>query len=133
MKVLKQYWIVLLIILATITAVFVKGFSRNSFRYDAVKRAEPSVNKANIITPGQTARLPGDILWIDLDGVKNFSTGPDEKVISIPADSILTKTYKKLIFKHKGSIVIKSADKAISAGVWMILAQMGIKNVYILN
>lgn len=130
MKVLKEYRIVFLIILVTVTAVLIKSLNNNTFRYDAVKRAEPSVNKANILTSEQLNRVPGDILWIDLDSSENNVNDPDAS-IKIPADSILINPYRKIIFKHKGSIVLKSRELNKSAGVWMILAQMGLKNVYI--
>jgi hypothetical protein len=133
MKVLKQYGIVLLIIVTMVTAVFIKSFSRNTFRYDAVKRAEPSVHKANILSSEQLRQLPGDILWIDMDGAENTATDPNRNTIKIPADSILSKPYIKLIFKHDGNIVLKSDDQYKSAGIWMVLSQMGIKNVYILK
>ncbi len=131
MKLLKEYRIVFLIILVTITAVLIKSFNRNTFRYDAVKRAVPSVTKANILTSEQLHRVPGKILWIDLDTSENNVNEPDNTAIKIPADSILTNPYKKLILKHKGSIVLKSEELNKSAGVWMILSQMGLKNVFI--
>jgi hypothetical protein len=128
-----QYRLIILIVILTVTAVLIKGFSRNTFRYDAVKNSEASVSGTNIISPDQLNKLPGNFLIINLDGSRYSLANGNINERGIPADSILYKSYKKFIFNYKGSIILKSDEQYKSAGVWMVLSQMGMKNVFILN
>lgn len=131
MKVLKQYWLVLLVTFITGTAILIKSYSTGTFRYDAVRWAEQSVGEKNLIAEDAFNKLNGDILLINLNGSEN----PTLKVkqVSIQADSVLSNTYKKLIFRHNGPVILSADDQHISGTVWMVLSQMGRKNIYILN
>jgi hypothetical protein len=132
MKVLKQYWIVILIILLTGLLICIKSFSHNIFRYDATQHAASSVSGENLISPYQMNKLDDAILIINLDGKKEIND-PSLKQMSIPADSILQKANKALIFRHKGSIVLRSQDQSEAAAVWMVLSQMGLNRLFILS
>ncbi|MCK7537140.1 MAG: rhodanese-like domain-containing protein [Marinilabiliales bacterium] len=48
-------------------------------------------------------------------------------------ESILEKENLKLIRKNKGPVILCSDDSSVSARVWMVLSEMGIKNIYILQ
>jgi 3-mercaptopyruvate sulfurtransferase SseA len=52
---------------------------------------------------------------------------------NIPADSILSKKYLNTIRKHNGPVILFSSEMAVSARIWMLLSQMGCKNIYILT
>jgi hypothetical protein len=54
-------------------------------------------------------------------------------IIQIPADSILCNQYLSIIKKHKGPLLLFSDDKTISARIWMILSQIGRRNIFILT
>lgn len=131
MKVLKQYWLVLLVALITGTAILIKSYSTRTFRYDAVRWAEQSVGEKNLVAEDEITQLNGDILLINI----NQSDKPSLKIkqVSIQADSLLSNTYKKLIFRHNGPIILSSAEQHISAAIWMVLSQMGRKEIFILN
>ena len=132
MKFIKQYWAVLTLIFFISFAVFVKNTGKSFFRYDAVKHAIPSVTGKNLISQDQLGSLSGELLVINLDK-KQIISGTKYNQMNIPPDSILKKPNRKMIFKHKGSIILSSEDRSSSAAVWMVLSQMGLDKVYILN
>jgi hypothetical protein len=132
MQLVKQYGIVILLVAIVTAAVIIKSSGSSNFKYDAVKRAEPSVNRTNILTSDKLNTLTGEKLLINLDGTADLSSFQTINKIKIPSDSILFTPYKKLIFKNKGHIILTSSEIYKSASVWMILTQMGKKNVYIL-
>ena len=51
----------------------------------------------------------------------------------IAADSILSKNNLSIIRKHDGPVLLVSSETAVSARIWMVLSQMGYKNIYILT
>ena len=131
MKVLKQYWLVVLVALITGTAILIKSYSTGTFRYDAVRWAQQSVGEQNLVTEDELTKLNGEILLINLN--RSDKSSLKVKQVSIQADSVLSKPYKKLIFRHNGPIILSAADQHISGAVWMVLSQMGRKDIYILN
>ena len=132
MKILKQYWIAILIIIVTVALIGVKSLTHNNFRYDAVRHAVPSVSGENLLTAEQLGKLEGEKLIINLDGERRIDN-QNYRQISISPDSLLSGPNKTLIFKHKGITVLSSTDKSETAAAWMVLSQMGLKRVYILN
>ena len=132
MKLLRQYYPVIIIITIVVALVCYKALNHNVFRYDAVKHAAASISGGNQISSDQLAKLDNEILIINLDGTEmNINTGYSQ--LSISSDSILVSPDKKLIFKHKGSIVLNSADKSKAAAIWMVLSQMGVDDLYVLE
>jgi len=129
---LKKYVPVLIIILPVIIAVVLRGTSQGHFRYDAERWAEPSVSGENIITPERLSQLKGDVILLNLGGDLHAPT-VIENQMAIPADSVLTKGMMKKLSRNNGAIVLWSGDPAISARIWMILSQTGIRELYILN
>ena len=68
-----------------------------------------------------------------MDQVSDADNITDNEVISILPDAILNKDNLNKINKFNGKIFLTSPDQALSARIWMVLSQMGIKNLYILT
>src|SRR5665647_177646 len=66
MKIIKQYWLVLTIFLLVSLLVLARTFTHKSFRYDAVKWAEPSAVRSNLLTKDQVMALSGKKMVISL-------------------------------------------------------------------
>jgi hypothetical protein len=132
MKILKQYRLVLAILLVVALAVLVRTFRQGNFKYDAGKLAEPSVLRTNIITRDQITGLRGKVIIIDL---QEAGTIHEELAVSmkVSPDSILAKKYLDIIRKQKGPVVLTGSDYSVPARVWMVLSQMGFKDIYILS
>lgn len=132
MKVLKQYWLVILIVIIMVTAVLLRTLNSSNFKYDAGRLAGPSVMRSNIITADQVAHMPGEKLIIDLDSSDPIVENSRDIVFEISPDSILSRSILKVIRGCKGAVVLACPDYSISARLWMVLRQMGIRNLYIL-
>ena len=132
MKFFRQYWLVLSIILLAVILVLIRTYSHN-FRYDAVRWAKPSVHGSNIISEDQIAAMNSNVLLISLGNEAPAIEQLQDKILKLNPESILEKTNLSLIRKNKGPVILYSEDASVSARVWMVLSEMGIRNIFILR
>jgi len=132
MKFIKHYWLILSLFLLVVILVLIRTFSQENFRYDAVKWAEPSAIGSNILTEDQVATLGGERLLISLGNEVSVDRQFQENTLNISPESILEKTNLDRIRKNSGPVILYSGDNSVSARVWMVLSEMGMKNIYIL-
>lgn len=128
---LNKYKIIIVVVLAVAIAVLFRAFGANKFESNAKRWAEPSVIRSNIITGDQIGTLTGEKLIINLDNENRAIDVITRDALHIPADSILDKNNLTRIRKHNGPILLFSSDPAVSARIWMVLSQMGYKNIFI--
>ena len=131
MEIFKKYKVVIMIVAPILILVLFRSFSGNHFQSDAKRWAEPSVTRSNIITREKANSLSGEILIINLGGVKNTVKEVAGNTFNILPDSVLIRKNLNAIRKHNGPVLLCSSETAISARIWMILSQMGISNRYI--
>lgn len=129
---MKKYGLVLVVVVPLSVLVLIKSFTGGHFRNDASKWTGPSISQANLIAREHLDSLDGKPILVVLDSSTDIPAGLGETV-NIPARSILNKVNLKKLRDHKGSIVLVSADPALSARIWMLLSQLGNKNLYILT
>jgi hypothetical protein len=112
--------------------VLIRTLNQNNFRYDAVKWAEPSVTGSNILTEDQAVSIKGEKLIIALGN--NVTTGKKFQDIALKMDpkSILEKNNFDMLRRNKGPVILLSDQNSVSAKVWMVLSEMGLKNIYII-
>ncbi len=132
METLKKYRFVSAVFIILLAAVLYRSFSHSGFRYDAPKLAGQSFQGSNIVTEEQ---IPGfqNALIIDLNNSEILKDKYSEFTLKVNPDSILEKKSIRRIIKNKGPVILVSSENAISARVWMILSQKGIKNIFILS
>ncbi len=133
MDLVKKFRAVIIVVLPVLILVLIRLFSTNQFRNDAKKWAEPSVIQSNIITHEKYGSLSGNILIIHLDAEKNGISGIKGNEVEILPDAILQSENLKQIKKNNGPVLLFSADPAISSRIWMVLSQLGCKNIFILT
>jgi hypothetical protein len=133
MNLVYKYKVVIAVVLPILILVLIRTFGDNQFKRDAKRWAEPSVIQSNIIIGDKIDTLSGEKLIISLDKEKNEISGMEREVLLIPADSMLFKNNLTTIRKHNGPVLLFSTDMAVSARIWMVLSQMGYKNIYILS
>ena len=133
MKFLKQYRIILAIFLLVLIVVLIRTISPGNFKYDAVKWAEPSATGSNMINEAQLDAMTGKKLLVDLGTVPVSDNRFGNITVKMDPGSILDKPNMKLIRKNRGPIVLYSDNISEAAKVWMILTEIGIKNLYILS
>jgi rhodanese-related sulfurtransferase len=121
-------WITLGGLVVLLLLVIFQRVTHNHFRNDAAKWALPSIENKNIINASGMASMPGNTLIVDLSGRSQLINAKH-----LPADEILEKQNFKILHGHKGNIVLLSDDPSQSARIWMLLSQMGIKDLYILE
>jgi hypothetical protein len=134
MEVIKKYKVVIISVILLLVLILIRSSGFSHFKNDTQKRVQPSLNKSNLITLREAGRLAGKSLIINLSGVT-----PDQikelsaSVQNIPADSVLSKNHIKGIMKHEGPILLYSSEPGLSARIWMIISQLGCRNLYILT
>jgi len=133
MDLIKKHKAVIAVVLPILILVLIRSFSANHFKSDAKKWADPSVMRSNIIIREQTRTLSGEKLIINLIKGDSFRNSLSLNELNIPADSILIKNNLNTIRKHSGPVLLFSKESALSARVWMVLSQMGYKNIFILT
>ena len=133
MDLIRKFRLVIAIVLPILILVLIRSFGVSHFKNDAKKWAEPSIDKSNIINIKKTGSLNGKVLMIYLDKDANHIIEISGDSRKIPPDSILNKNNFSLIGKHNGPVLLYSADPGLSARIWMLLSQMGRRNIYILT
>jgi hypothetical protein len=134
MEIFKKYKAVILIVLPLLILVLIRSAGSNHFKPDAAKLAEPSFVKSNIINVDQLSSLPGDKLIINLSEQEENIKNVPGNVIKIAPGDILMKENINKIKNHAGEpVLLYSKDVATVSRIWMVLTQMGIKNIFILT
>jgi hypothetical protein len=133
MKILKKYLIVIIVVLPLLILILYKTFNAIGFKYDAKRWSVPSFNGSNIISTSELGSLPGSKLIINLDNGNKEEFDKSACMVDIPPDSILERKNIKAMRDHKGLLLLYSMDPALSARIWMVISQTGIRNIYILT
>ncbi len=129
---IKQYGVVLAFIFPILILVLFRSVDPYNFKTDVTKQAEASFLQSNIVPIGQINSMQGSKLIISLDKEIRIFDGTDNKMIEIPADSVLNKSNLKTIRSHVGPVLL-SGDLALTSRIWMILSQLGFSNIFILT
>ena len=133
MELLKSFKVVIIVVFTILILVVFRTLGVNHFRNDAKKWIEPSVNHVNTVTIEHASALPGNNLIVRLDKAEGLNTGLSGEQLTISSDSILDKKIIRRILKFDGNILLEADDPGLSARIWMILRQMGCRNIYILT
>jgi hypothetical protein len=133
MELIKNNKVVIAIVMIILVLVVIRSMGANHFRNDAKKWAEPSVKKSNRITLKQAESLAGKRLVINLDKEGSHLRELTGEIQNIPADSVLSKNHIAYIMKHDGPVLLFSLEPGLSARIWMIISQMGCRNIYIIT
>jgi len=133
MEIVKRYKWVIIIVLPVLILVVIRSTGIYRFRSDANRWAEPSVNRSNIINTEQLGEIKGELIIIYLDEEKRAFIPEGYKSITISEDSILIKANLRRIKDNPGPALLYSDDLSKQARVWMVLSQLGNKNIFILT
>jgi hypothetical protein len=133
MEFIKKFKVVIAVVLIILVLVLIRSTGIYHFKNDAKKWAESSIKQSNSLTADEAAALPGSRLIINLDKGAISIPGLTGDVRNIPADSILDKNIISTILNHDSPVLLLSSEPGLSARIWMILSQMGCRNIYILT
>jgi len=132
MSFIKKYRFILAIVMPILILIIFRFYGSNHFKPDAGKWAAPSLTGTNLVSVENFSSLPGKKLIIMLDNSR-YSTFADGDSFNISPDSILLSTNIKMMKKNDGPILLVSSESSSAAKIWMILSQMGVRNLYILG
>jgi hypothetical protein len=133
MELLKRYWLILTVMVLVVAVVLIRSFSHDSFRYDAVRWAVSSTDESNLISRDQMVQAGEQVLLISLGSTAEVPVQVKERSLMILPGSVLEKENIRMIRRNKGPVILWSDNASVSARVWMVLSEMGIKNLYILS
>ncbi len=133
MEVVKKYGIIILLVLTAVILVLWRSTGTGHFRPGAERWTGPSVSRTNIITVDSLDILPGKKLIINLGSPESINKNFTIPSINITADSVLSKNIIRIIVNNPGPVMLFSPEPGLSARIWMVLSQMGIRNIYILT
>lgn len=133
MKTVKKYKYILAAAVVLAALVLIRALNPGTFRYDAVKWAEPSVTGENIVTQDNLPALGDDILFVILDTDCQAPEMPGAGILTTDAEDLLSGDNIRKVRQNKGPVVLCAGDLSVSARVWMVLSETGIRKLYILK
>ena len=133
MKHLRPYRLVIFIVLPIVILVLVRSLVPGRFKPDANKLAEVSYTGANLLNQEQVSALSTKPLIVKLGNEEAGQISPSSDTLFIAAGLLLDKENLKAIHAHRGPVLLVSDDPSITAKAWMILSQMGFRDLFVLS
>jgi hypothetical protein len=130
---LKKIIPVILIVLPIVALVLIRTFSTNRFRPEAEKPVELSAGKSNIINPENIPSLEGRKLLINLSAGAEAPAIEGIEQVRIQPGTVLSRENLKLFGVRDRKVLLWSDDKGVAARTWMLLTQMGYRDIFILS
>lgn len=133
MSLLKKLTGILLILMGLLVLVVRRNSDPNVFREPVRKALETTQGNGNLITRDQLKLLSGSYLVIDLRSATSHDTIQFQHRMQIPFEKILDRANRNVLDQTKGNLILYSDDVAIASKAWVILNQLGYKNLLILT
>lgn len=130
MKKLKELKIVLVILLIVLVLVIVKTTGKNRFKNDAKDAVEAVGGNDFLVSLNDFKSAQNQFLVVDLNETDSIQF---ENSIKISFEKLLEESNIQKIKETQGKILLVSADISQTSKAWVILNQMGLKNVFILS
>lgn len=133
MQQLKNLKFVILIIVVLLILVIIRISDQNLFKKDVKSAIEATKNNSNILSPDQLHQLKGPWMVVNIGNSDLPDSIHVEHSMKIPFENLLDQTNREILEGVDGNLIVYSADVATASKAWVILNQMGFKNVFILN
>jgi hypothetical protein len=126
---LKGLKIVLLILLIALTLVIVRSTGKNRFKQDARNAIEAASDNNFFVSLNDFKKDEKQYLVVDLSesGSSQF-----ENSIKIPFEKLLDENTLQQL-KTESKILLFSGDNSAAVRAWVILNQLGFKNVFVFS
>ena len=126
------------LILAVPGLVLLRSVTDNHFKPDAELRAHPSYSHSVVVSPEQVNIMDGNRLIVNIGNGTELDNPalPGNSVTDVlhtDASSLLSRMNRKKILNFKGNVFLVSGDPSLSSGLWMVLSQMGRKDLFIVS
>ena len=126
------YLIPAIVVISVAAVAVYRSAEKDRFRKDASKWGTPVLEGSNMIDSTSALLSGNDILIVRIQSDAQTKAGEGSREISVSPDSLATLKYLRFIRKNEGPVVLTGTSDAILAASWMVLAQNGIRNLYIL-
>ena len=103
----------------------------NRFMGGAAKNAEASFTGENVMQPSDPKFLANSTLLVYIDDPE-FRYSLHSNFMDVESGHLLDREVLKELKHHKGAIVLVADSDSVKARAWMLLAQKGIKDCYII-
>ncbi len=127
---LKNLKLVILILLVILVLVIVRSTSKNLFKQDTQKAVEAVVANNFTVSVGELKNTESQYLIVDLSEGGNSQF---DNSLQIPFEKLLDESNLKKLKETSNKILLVSEDDSKAEKAWVILNQLGFKNVFILS
>jgi PleD family two-component response regulator len=130
MEKLKGLKIVLLILLVVLVLVIVKTTGKNRFKQDAQNVIEAVKSNTYQVTMNDLKGTEDQYFIVDLSesGSVQF-----ENSVKIQFEKLLDETTLQKLKETENKILLVADDNSVAVKAWIILNQLGFKNVFVLS
>lgn len=133
MKMKKQFLVIGLIVIPIAAGVIVRETGRYRYGHDARALAAPSFDSSRLMGWEQLAAMKTSTLLVDLSHSGVLMKSRMNGTVHIPAARLLEKSSLDTLRNHNDKTrILYSPDQGEAARAWMVLSQMGYRNLYIL-
>jgi rhodanese-related sulfurtransferase len=133
MNIKKQFLIIGLIVIPIAAGVIIRETKTYRFGHDARALAGHSFDSSRVIGWEQLAAMKNSTLLIDLSTNGVLKESRISGTVHIPAARLLEKASLDTLREHADDIrILYSTNQGESARAWMVLSQMGYRDLYIL-
>jgi uncharacterized protein (UPF0333 family) len=129
MKKLKEFKIVLLILLVVLVLVIVKSTGKNRFKQDAKSAIETITSNNFSVSLTDFSAAENQFLVVELNesGSVQF-----ENSIKVNFEKLIDETILEKLKETENKILLVSEDNSLAIKSWVILNQLGFKNIFVL-
>ena len=133
MKLLKDFKVVVFVLVILLTLVVGRVSDQQVFKEKAVVAIDQANENRNLVTSDQLKKNVSPFVVIDLDGKSQQGTFPGQSSVPIPFEKLLDQENRITLNTAKGEIILKAEEVATASKAWVILNQLGYRKVKILS
>ena len=130
---IKSLKIIILVIGVLLVLVIVRNSDRKVFKEKAKTAVEAARNNSNLITINQLKKLTTPYLIIDIGSEPRPDSLQFQHAVKITFSQLLDKANRKVLDEASGELILYADDIATISRAWVILNQLGYKNLRILT
>ncbi|MEK7719499.1 MAG: hypothetical protein AAB347_07800 [Bacteroidota bacterium] len=130
---IKSLKIIILVIGILLILVIIRISDQNVFKEKAKTAVEAARNNSNLITVSQLKKLTTPYLIIDIGSEPRPDSLQFKHTVKITFSQLLDKANRKVLDDARGELIIYADDVATASRAWVILNQLGYKNLRMLT
>lgn len=130
---IKKFLPVIITSAIIVTLVLLRSFSSNRFNPEPVMLKEEELILSAFLTIEQANELKGDVVILVPDSASAISLSINALLLKIPPEEITARENTRKILQKDVTVLIYSDDPSLSSRLWMIIKQMGCRNLFILS